>query len=158
MTFPAKQDLLGATRGLLNIEDAFGVEVSSERFRKLTDDDFEFLRCAEGLFPVPKTDAIAEKTRRLCRRSLENASPIVGDASLKCHVAKSNLLRFNLEELWLDESGGIGVHLVHDFLRPEDLDEFKTFRDRVSFHHMSKFYEADPELGMGSRVSTVVEF
>ena len=45
----------------------------------------------------------------------------------------------------MDKSVGIGVHLVPDFLSPRDLEEFKTFRDRVSFHHMAKFYDVYDE-------------
>ena len=115
----------------------FGVKIGG----KLNEFDFDFIECAKNNFPAPATDEIGDKTKRLCRISLESDFPVADDGRLKCYVAKSSLFFFNVEELWLDKSNGFGVHLVHDFLTSGDLDEFKTFRDEVSFHHMAKFYD-----------------
>ena len=114
--------------------------------KNLSEDEFEFVRCAEKLFPEPETNKIGDKTKQLCRISLNNEFPVgLGVAGLRCYVAKSNLFHFNVEELWLDKSVAIGVHLVPDFLSPRDLEEFEPFRDRVSFHHMAKFYDVYDE-------------
>ena len=161
---PTKLDLLGTVNGLLNIEDIFGIKL--EAFDALKIDDVSFMRCAEQYIPQKTESGEDGKLKQLCKMSLNNNNDISMKSEndhfhgrrrhLKCRNSNYFLFNFKVEDLFrpqqededdegqqqeVDVQQQLGIQFVHDFLSESEIGEFKTFREKIDFYHMKKFYD-----------------
>jgi len=148
---PTKIDILGAARGILNIEKSFGTKIEKfeefiDKSLSLTSEDSRFLGCVEKqiLFGQNSSKSVSnDLLQTFCKSSLSNLSN--GLINTKCFISNLNLFHFQVEEVWSNKSDNLSIYFIHNFLSDQDVSKFETFKTNVDFNHMSKFYNFDEE-------------